>query len=267
MKSFSLLFAAIPLASAHVHARAADGLVKINSYNYTNLGGPLNWYGLNTSANEACAKGSHQSPIDIVTDAINYTPATALNFSVSTVDSAKFENLGSGLEVVITNGSLVANNKTFPLAQFHFHTPSEHRVNEEYFPMEVHFVFETEAKDIAVIAFLLELSPFGFTTPLLDSVFAHLDDISTPGTYTETNTLDFSGVIDHFNSHGIYSYTGSLTTPPCSENVLWYVSTEPLPINVQQYRAVKSVLKFNARYTQDALGQPNLLQVSAKTAQ
>jgi carbonic anhydrase len=144
MKTFSFLFAAIPLASAHVHARAADGLVKENSFNYTNLGGPLNWYGLNTSANEACSKGSHQSPIEIVTDAIDYATVDSLNFTVSTVPSAKFENLGSGLEVVITNGSLVAANKTFPLAQFHFHTPSEHRVNEEYFPMECHFVFETE---------------------------------------------------------------------------------------------------------------------------
>jgi carbonic anhydrase len=151
MKSFSLLFAAIPLASAHVYARAADGLVKANSFNYTDLGGPLNWYALNTTANEACSKGHHQSPIDIVTDASDYTPVSSLNFTVSTVDSAKFENLGSGLEVVITNGSLVANNKTFPLAQFHFHTPSEHRVNEEYFPMECHFVFETEGERASFI--------------------------------------------------------------------------------------------------------------------
>lgn len=150
MKTLSLLFAAVPLASAHVHARAADGLVKANDFNYTNLGGPLNWYALNTSANEACSKGSHQSPIEIVTDAIDYATVNSLNFTVSTIPSAKFENLGSGLEVVITNGSLVAKNKTFPLAQFHFHTPSEHRVNEEYFPMECHFVFETEGESLLV---------------------------------------------------------------------------------------------------------------------
>lgn len=109
----------------------------------------------------------------------------------------------------------------------------------------------------------MELSPFGFTTPLFDSVFAHLDDITAAGTYTETGPLDFTGLIQHFNNHGVYSYNGSLTTPPCSENVPWFISTEPLWVNVQQYRAVKSVLKYNARYTQDTLGQPNLLQVAA----
>lgn len=145
MKVSSLFFSAIPLASAHIQARAADGVVTPNSFNYTNLGGPLNWYGLNTTANDACAKGTHQSPIDIGTQTVNYAVAGSVNFTVTNVPSAKFENLGSGLEVVITNGSLATNNITYPLAQFHFHTPSEHRVNEEYFPMECHFVFETES--------------------------------------------------------------------------------------------------------------------------
>lgn len=119
-------------------------------------------------------------------------------------------------------------------------------------------------KQIAVVGFLMELSPFGYTTPLFDSVFAHLDDISTAGTYTETGPLDFTGIIHHFNKFGVYTYNGSLTTPPCSENVPWFISTEPLWINVQQYRAVKNVLKYNARYTQDTLGQANLLEVAAK---
>ena len=69
MKVSSLIFTALPLVSAHIHARAADGVVTPNTFNYTNLGGPLNWYGLNTTANDACAKGTQQSPIDIGTAA------------------------------------------------------------------------------------------------------------------------------------------------------------------------------------------------------
>ncbi|KAJ5698930.1 hypothetical protein N7462_000935 [Penicillium macrosclerotiorum] len=243
--------------------RSADGTVDINSFNYTNTGGPLTWYGLDES-NSACSQGKHQSPIDIVTDKIDYAAAKSIKFHVPSTDNAKFENLGSGLEVVLTNGTLVASQRSYTLAQFHFHTPSEHRINEEYYPMEAHFVFENTAGSIAVVGFVFELSQFGYSTPLFDSVFAHIDDIATPGTYTKTGHLDFTALTAHLNAHGIYQYTGSLTTPPCSEDVAWFLSTEPLPLNVQSYNAVKHVLKFNARYTQNALGQDNLLEIASK---
>jgi carbonic anhydrase len=242
--------------------RAPDGTVEVNDFNYTNTGGPLNWYGLD-SENSACSKGSRQSPIDIVTESSGYVKSGSVKFRVPNADNVKFENLGSGLEVVLTNGTLVTPHDSYKLAQFHFHTPSEHRVNEEHFPMEVHFVFENTAGDVAVVGFLFELSQFGYSFPLFDSVFAHIDDIAAPGTYTRTDKLSFAGLMDHFDTHGVYYYSGSLTTPPCTEGVAWYISTEPLPLNVQSYNAVKKVLKFNARYTQNALGQPNLLEIAA----
>lgn len=114
-----------------------------------------------------------------------------------------------------------------------------------------------------MVSFLSELSQLGYSTPLFDSVFAHIDDVAAPGTYTKTGKLDFTALTQHLNTHGIYQYNGSLTTPPCSESVAWYLSTEPLPVNVQSYNAVKHVLKFNARYTQNVLGQDNLLEVAA----
>ncbi|RAH77613.1 putative carbonic anhydrase [Aspergillus japonicus CBS 114.51] len=244
--------------------RAADGLVAINSYNYTNLGGPLTWYGLNNETNAACSQGKHQSPIDIVTAEIDYVPTGSLRFNIPATTAAKFENLGSGLEVVLTNGTLSVGNSTqYKLAQFHFHTPSEHRINEEYFPLESHFVFEDSESNIAVVGFVFQLSETGVSFPLFDAVFAHIDDIATPGTFTETGPLDFAGLTAHLDSHGIYQYDGSLTTPPCSEGVSWYLSTEPLPLNVQSYNKVKQILKFNARYTQNALGADNLLEVAA----
>ncbi|KAJ5175557.1 uncharacterized protein N7482_001434 [Penicillium canariense] len=243
--------------------RSADGTVDINSFNYTNLGGPLNWYGLNKEKNSACSTGKRQSPINIVTEDIDYAAANSVQFNIPNADDIKFENLGSGLEVVLTNGSLVTKAASYKLAQFHFHTPSEHRINDEYYPMEAHFVFENTAGAIAVVAFVFELSQFGYSTPLFDSVFAHIDDIATPSIYTKTGHLDFTALSRHLKTHGIYQYNGSLTTPPCSESVAWYLSTEPLPLNVQRVNAVKHVLKFNARYTQNALGQDNLLEVAA----
>lgn len=119
--------------------------VPVGKFGYTGLNGPLNWYNLNQSANQLCAKGQNQSPINI-------------NSSIPTIDGnnvqvhidsypngSTFENLGTTIEVPV-NGTLTVDNKTYKLAQFHFHTPSEHRIDLEYFPMELHFVFETDGK-------------------------------------------------------------------------------------------------------------------------
>jgi carbonic anhydrase len=142
--SLTLLTAVSASCYHGLTARQADGTVKPNSFNYTALGGPLNWFGLNSN-NSACSEGKFQSPINIETNTISYATAGSVKMEVPSVQSAKFENLGSGMEVVMPNGTLVINGTSYPLAQFHFHTPSEHRVNDEYFPMECHFVFETKS--------------------------------------------------------------------------------------------------------------------------
>ncbi|BDD63711.1 hypothetical protein MPDQ_006473 [Monascus purpureus] len=255
-------FAALSLLLAT--SLAHDGLVETSEYNYTATSGPLNWHHLNETTNLRCATGKNQSPIAIQTQSIDYAEPGSLHFNVLPADHAKFENLGSGLEVVLTNGSLTTEtkeHKEYNLTQFHFHTPSEHRVNDEYFPMEVHFVFKS-ASETAVVGFLFQLSELGYSTPLFDSIFDRVYSIAEPGTYTYTDELDFSALASHLHSHGVYRYTGSLTTPPCTEGVAWYLSAEQLPLNVQGYNKVKKVLKYNARYTQNVLGERNLLEVA-----
>jgi carbonic anhydrase len=127
--------------------RAAQ--VKVSTWGYDGLKGPLNWYGLNETANYACDKGSHQSPI-VVDSTVSVLNASAITkFSVPDYPSgAEFENLGTNVEVVV-NGTLVdgISQTTFNLAQFHFHTPSEHRIYDEFYPMEMHWVFESDGEE------------------------------------------------------------------------------------------------------------------------
>jgi carbonic anhydrase len=127
--------------------------VPVNKYSYVGLSGPLNWYGLNQTANAMCAVGMNQSPIDIGNSSMtSVASGSSINLSIPDYPSgAKFENLGTTVEVVV-NGSLVDGSKTYALAQFHFHTPSEHRIDDEYYPMEAHFVFEAEG--ITVISLI-----------------------------------------------------------------------------------------------------------------
>ena len=88
----------------------------------------------------------------------------------------------------------------------------------------------------------------------------------TPGTRTKTGALDFTEVINHVATTPLFQYTGSLTTPPCAEGLTFLVTEVPLPLNVATFNKIKNVIKFNARFTQNTLGQTNLLQVAADLA-
>lgn len=114
------------------------------------------------------------------------------------------------------------------------------------------------------MAVLFELSS-DCTTELLTGVIKNIKDIEEPGSVTKTGPLDFEPLIDHLQTKPLFQYAGSLTTPPCAEGVTFFVTKEPLPVNVETFLALKSVVKFNSRYTQNALGETNLLQVASES--
>jgi hypothetical protein len=151
MSSINLLVSLLAFTSSvsacaygtSIHPRA-EGAVEISKFGYTGLLGPLNWAALDITANALCSTGTTQSPIDITTE--TFTKEAGSGFVLKIADQpagAEFENLGTNVEVVV-NGTLENAGKTFSMKQFHFHTPSEHRLNGEYFAMETHFVFESE---------------------------------------------------------------------------------------------------------------------------
>ncbi|GJC91144.1 carbonic anhydrase [Colletotrichum liriopes] len=280
MKS-SLLLPFATLASAICHHRTSlyarshglttrdEGGVEVATFDYNDLTGPLNWHG-HSNQSSKCATGTQQSPINLNDTSATLVPGASLGFDVPDLPhGAEFENLGSTLEVVASNGTLTRHGRKFHLKQFHFHTPSEHRVESEYFPMEVHFVFEADAEQLknstgpsnSVLGFLIEVdnsAPSSF----LKSVFAHLDEVEEPGSHSETEGLSFCELRTVLEHSEVYQYDGSLTTPPCTEGIAWNVVAEPLRIDDVTYRAAKKVMKFNARYTQNVPGQVNLLEHS-----
>jgi Eukaryotic-type carbonic anhydrase len=94
-------------------------------------------------------------------------------------------------------------------------------------------------------------------------VTENLAQIATPGTKTETGALDFAEVINHVQTTPLFQYAGSLTTPPCAEGLTFLVTQQPLPLSVKTYNEIKSVVKFNSRFTQNTLGQDNLIGVGS----
>ncbi|KAJ7088443.1 alpha carbonic anhydrase [Mycena belliarum] len=240
----------------------AEGKVEVSKFGYSGLQGPLNWAGLD-AANSACRTSNVQSPI-VLDDKVGKAKS-APKVAIETVEEAEFENLGTTLEVVV-KGKTTFEGKDFELQQFHLHTPSEHRINDEYFPLEMHMVHQAADGSIAVIAIPFQLTEDGNTTELLTSVTENLDKVKVPGTATQTGKLDFKELAEAIQTNPLFLYSGSLTTPPCKEGLTFLVMEKPLALNVKTYNALKSVIKFNARYSQNTLGQTNLLSVATELA-
>jgi carbonic anhydrase len=171
---------------------------------------------------------------------------------------------------------------SFSLKQFHFHSPSEHTVDGEYFPLEMHLVHEAAGNScilhstdgskltvsdgqIAVIAAQFQLTENGETTSLLTSVTEKIAAISSPGSVTETGALDFTPLVDVISKQALHTYEGSLTTPPCAEGLKFFVTSQQLPLDVATFNKIKAVVGFNARFTQNSVGADNLLTLSSQT--
>jgi carbonic anhydrase len=275
-----LLIAPLPSAASCLHGtRLERRQIKMPDYGYSGERGPLNWHGI-SPAYKTCATGRNQAPINIVPGSQGIkTLATADQRprpSYPSVRSAEVKNLGTTIQVHV-GGTLEFEGSKYELRQFHFHTPSENRLLEEHYGVEAHLVHERVGPippggaSALVLAFFLELSCSapGFGSLLYNNPFETVlnkaSSVPNFGNTAQTGALDFSGIINHARQNVIYQYAGSLTTPPCSEGVTWLVVGKPLYIDLKAYLTGKKVLKFNSRFTQNAPGSQNLIQVAAQS--
>ncbi|KAI4617505.1 hypothetical protein J4E80_005708 [Alternaria sp. BMP 0032] len=262
-----MLFSALLLAST-ASATCLHGLskfkradtVEVNTFGYGPMNGPFNWASL-APENEACKSGTNQSPINI-----DATITAASGRPVLDIPDAEviFENLGTTIEVVV-NGTTSYAGTNFRLVQFHMHTPSEHHINDEYFPLEIHMVHQgvDDESQLAVIALMFEISS-GDSASMIQSLSSSLADIATPGTKTTISSgINFTDVVETLKTSDIQTYSGSLTTPPCAEGVTFLIVKDPLPVSVEDFNAIKKIVKFNSRFIQNTLGGENILEIGA----
>lgn len=254
-----------------IHARDITPRA-IANYGFSETRGPLAWHTLDP-ANALCAKGRNQSPININPGASGITTVSGGNRPIPNypkVDETDFENLGNTVEVLMNTGSLKYQGADYALQQFHFHLPSEHRLREEHYPMEVHFVHQRVAalpdgsKPNLVLGFWFQMTDSKVTSKPFDNVLSKVTEIATPGAKTKVQDLNFGDISTIVQERDLYSYSGSLTTPPCSQGVIWLVSSGILQVSVETFNKAKSVVKFNSRYTQNAPGQQNLIEYACE---
>jgi len=246
--------ARVAAAQAHAGARRstsgpkghAAGAVEHPHWAYEGAGGPASWGALKPEFG-LCANGQRQSPIDI-------RGGLAVD-----LEPVKFDYRPSGFSV-IDNGHTVQVNvppgnaievagRRFELVQFHFHRPSEERIDGRQFEMSLHLVHKDPAGRLAVVGVLLGKGP---AHPAVQTVWNNLplernEEVPARAQIDPTHLLP--------EDRRYYTYMGSLTTPPCSEGVHWVVMRTPVTVTPEQIELFARIYPMNARPVQSAAGR------------
>ena len=146
--------------------------------------------------------------------------------------------------------SINLTGKTYELVQFHFHRPSEEKVNGQRFDMVVHLVHKSDEGQLAVVAILLER---GSENLFIQTLWNNLPLEKNVAVQPPATQIDLASLLPPTRSY--YTYMGSLTTPPCSEGVLWLVMKQPVQVSQDQINIFSRLYKNNARPIQPAAGR------------
>ncbi|KAJ8575916.1 hypothetical protein ON010_g3296 [Phytophthora cinnamomi] len=189
--------------------------------------------------------GSRQSPIDITESKLCsvYQPPPG-SFAGSCPDYNMTENEESYKAAVIGgNCTVTAKGETYNYAQFHVHTPSEHTIDGQAFDGEIHFVHKkADGSAALVIGLFLRKTDAADTEPAVDIIVDAMSDV-TFNTSIPMTLGSYSELIGAYVEKGhVFNYAGSLTTPPCTEFVDWWVVRTPIPISSAQFDRIEANL-------------------------
>jgi carbonic anhydrase len=227
VKKFLMLATALTISSA---AAAED------HWSYEGDHGPTHWGGM-------CSSGKNQSPVDL-RDAVTAKLAP-LSFKYESLAQDVFNN-GHTVQVTYAPGStLTVDSHPYQLKQFHFHAPSENLLNGKHFPLEAHFVHADADGNLAVVAVFFES---GAANAALEKLGKDL-----PLRAGDKHDLDLKIAAAELmpKARDYYRFSGSLTTPPCSEGVNWLVLKHPVTASEKQIEQLHAAMGHdNARPVQ-----------------
>jgi carbonic anhydrase len=234
--------------AAAVAAAAPPAPPKVfsNVWSYEGEYGPANWGKINP-AWAKCSDGNRQSPIDIRDGMKVELEQITFDYHPS---SFNVTDNGKTVQVMVGSGNFITvNNRTYELIQFHFHRPSEERINGKGYEMVVHLVHKDGEGRIAMLALLLER---GKPQPVIQTVWNNLP-LEKLETLAPAIALDPMDLLPAKREY--FTFMGSMTTPPCQEGVLWLVMKEPVQASPAQMALFSRLYPLNARPVQPGSGR------------
>jgi carbonic anhydrase len=199
--------------------------------------GPAQWGEL-TPANQVCSVGFQQSPIDLTKGLDARLGGIDINFKPMPLHVV---NNGHTIQVNCEAGSDIRfDGKTYRLLQYHFHHPSEHALNGKRFQMEAHFVHVGDDGTLAVLGVFFKP---GQENAALGKIWSSMP--TKAGEENKGGKVSPAALLPQDRAY--YRYYGSLTTPPCSEKVIWSVYAQPLEASMSQFQEFARLFPMNAR--------------------
>ena len=214
---------------------------------YNGKDGPKKWATLDPTYSE-CKLGHHQSPIDIHHTEKADLPSIQFDYHPSPL---KVVDNGHTVMVSYAPGSFITvGDHRYQLTQFHFHHPSEEHINGKGFDLVIHLVHSDGSGHLAVVAVLLKP---GKANTALQAVWDHLPKEKDKVTVVEGMAINAADLLPA--NHGYYTFEGSLTTPPCTEPVTWFVLKTPEEISGGEVEVFAKLYPHDARPVQKLEGR------------
>lgn len=196
-----------------------------------------------------CKSGNSQSPINISTPNVDKKNLQPIEFHYNN-SPLRIINNGHTVQVNYSPGSYISiGSDRYDLLQFHFHTPSEGQINGKNYDMVAHLVHKSSSGELAVVAVLFDI---GLAHRGLDNIWRAIP-VKEGHEVSQQISVQALRLLPRDRSY--FTYSGSLTTPPCSEGVRWLVLKKPVTLSSAQLSRFKDFYSFNARPVQALNGR------------
>ncbi|MCZ7836015.1 MULTISPECIES: carbonic anhydrase [Atlantibacter] len=210
-------------------------LALASHWSYEGHGSPEHWGELSNEFKE-CQAGKNQSPIDITSALDAHIAPLDVHYSQSPV---ALLNNGHTVQASFdqkANNIVDFDNIKVDLQQFHFHAPSENTINGKHAAMEMHLVHKENNGDVVVVAVMFNI---GAENPALTALWKQMPQQAEKSAPLTTK-IDMNTLLPADKTY--WRFSGSLTTPPCSEGVTWLVMKHPLTLSEAQLQQFKAVM-------------------------